>query len=82
MAKKKIYRTLILLTVLSDRPISEGMSIGDIDAECEDGDFTGKTDWQKVNEVLEGREAALAVIDTGSDTDFFQMDEDGNEFDE
>ena len=66
MAKKKIYRTLILLTVLSDRPLSEGMSIAQIDAECDDGDFTGKTDWQKVNEVLEGSEAALAVRDTGS----------------
>jgi hypothetical protein len=79
MAKVKIYKTLILLTVLSDRPLQEGMSIADIDAECEDGDFTGKTDWQEVNTVLEGKEAADAVRDTGSSTDFFQMDEDGNE---
>jgi hypothetical protein len=79
MAKKKIYRTLILLTVLSENPIPEGMSIEQIDAECSDGDFTGKTDWQKVNEVIEGEEAANAVRDTGSSTDFFQMDENGNE---
>ena len=79
MAKKKIYRTLILLTVLSEEPLSEDMSIQDIDEECEYGEYTGKTDWQKVNEVLEGREAAIAVLETGSSPDFFQMDENGNE---
>ena len=76
---KKIYRTLILLTVLSDRPIPEGMSIEAIDAECSDGEFTGKADWQEVNKELEGQEAANAVIGVGSSTDFFQMDENGNE---
>ena len=82
MAKVKIYRTLILLTVLSDRPIPEGMSVEDIDAECSEGDFTGKTDWQEVNKVLEGQEAADAVLGVGSSPDFFQMDENGNELDE
>ena len=82
MAKRKIYRTVIMLTVLSDRPLQEGMSIGDIDAECEDGDFTGKTDWQEVNTELEGEEAANAVRSTGSSTGFFLMDEDGNELNE
>ncbi len=79
MAKKKIYRTVIVLTVLSDRPIPEDMSVEDIDAECSEGEFTGKTDWQEVNTVLEGEAAADAVRDTGSSTDFFQMDENGDE---
>jgi len=82
MSKKKIYRTIILLTVLSESPIPEGMSVEDIDAECSEGEFTGKTEWQKVNEVLEGKEAADAVRDTGSSTDFFQMDENGDELED
>ena len=80
--KKKIYRTLILLTVLSDRPIPEGMSLEDIDAECSEGEFTGKTEWQEVNKVLKGNEAANAVLGVGSSPDFFQMDENGNELNE
>jgi hypothetical protein len=82
MAKKKIYRTTIQMIVLSEEPLSEGMSFEEIDANCDDGDFCGKTEWLKVNEVLEGREAAIAVEDTGSDPEFFQMDKDGNELEE
>lgn len=70
------------MTVLSEEPLPEDMSIEEIDENCSDGDFCGKTDWQKVNEVLEGREAAIAVEDTGSDPEFFQMDKDGNELED
>jgi hypothetical protein len=55
------------------------MSLEDIDAECSEGEFTGKTDWQEVNKELKGQEAADAVTGVGSSTDFFQMDEEGNE---
>jgi hypothetical protein len=80
MAKqKKIYRTIITLTVLSDYPLPEGMSIEEIDAECSDGEMTGKSDWLECNKELLGQEAADAVRGVGSSTDFFQMDENGNE---
>ena len=82
MAKKTIYRTQILLTVLSDRLIPEGMSLEDIDAECSEGEFTGKTEWQEVNTELVGEKAADAVRGVGSSIDFFQMDEEGNEVNE
>ena len=77
--KKKIYRTVITLTVYSDYPLPEGMSLEEIDANCEDGDFTGKTEFSEVNTVLIGQEAADAVLGVGSSPDFFQMDENGNE---
>jgi hypothetical protein len=79
MAKKKIYRTVIHMTVLSEEPLPEGISIEEIEANCSDGDFCGKTDYLKINEVLEGREAAVAIGDTGYDPEVFQMDKDGNE---
>jgi len=77
--KKKIYRTMVLLTVLSDYPLPEGMSLEELDANCADGDFTGKTDFQEVNREFEGQDAADAVFKIGSSPDFFQMDENGNE---
>jgi hypothetical protein len=58
------------------------MSVEEIDAECTDGEFCGSSEIIKDNEVLEGPEAADAVRDTGSSTDFFQMDENGNELDD
>lgn len=80
--KKTIYRTVIQLTVLSEEPLPQGMSINQIDANCEDGDFCGKADYIKTNEPLVGREAALAIEDTGSETEFFQMDINGNVIDD
>ena len=82
MKPRKIYRTIIQLTVLSEEPLHEGMGIDEIDANCEDGDFCGKADWIKVNEEVIGKEAADAVKDTGSDPEFFQMDDDGNEIED
>jgi hypothetical protein len=80
MAKqKKIYRTIITLTVLSDYPLPEGMSLEEIDGECSDGEMTGKTDWLECNKELQGEAAANAMRDVGSATEFFQMDENGNE---
>jgi hypothetical protein len=80
--KKTIYRTVIQLTVLSEKPLPEGMSLDEIEANCEDGDFCGKVDHIKTNEPLEGLRAAIAVEDTGSMPQFFQMDREGNVIDD
>jgi hypothetical protein len=82
MAKKTIYRTVIMLTVLSEYPLPEGMSVAQIDSECEDGDMTGKADWVENSTALQGMEAVNAVQGVGSSLDFFQLDEEGNDFNE
>ena len=64
---------------MSEEPIPEGVDLEEIDANCADGDYCGKTEWIKTNETLIGKEAAEAVEDTGSMPQFFQMDRDGNE---
>ena len=78
--KKTIYRTVIQLTVLSEEPLSEGIDLEEISANCELGDYCGKSKWLKVNEPIIGKRAAKAVQDTGNDPEFFQMDLLGNEF--
>jgi hypothetical protein len=77
--KKTIYRTIIQLTVLSDEPVPDGMCLEEIGANCDDGDFCGKSEYKEFNKPITGKDAANAVIDTGSDTEFFQMDKDGND---
>jgi hypothetical protein len=80
--KKPIYRTVIQITVLSEEPIPEGMDLEEIAAECEDGEFCGKFEHKKLNEPIAGKEAADAIKDTGSNTEFFGMDNEGNELEE
>lgn len=79
MAKKKLYRTVIQIEVLSEDPIPEGMSLDQIEEECNTGSFSGVHDFIKTNEVIEGEEAVKAVMAQGSSPDFFQMDENGDE---
>lgn len=80
--KKQIYRTVIQMTVLSEYPIPDGMDLEEIAGNCVDGDFCGKSEYKKINEPITGKRAANAVLDTGSDTEFFQMDNEGNEIEE
>ena len=40
--KKKIYRTVIQMTVLSEEPLPDGISLEEVVANCYDGDFIVK----------------------------------------
>lgn len=79
MAKKKIYRTVIQVEVLSEDPIEHSMSLSEIQRECDEGDYSGSWDTVISNEPISGKEAANKLIEQGSDPEFFQMDEEGNE---
>jgi hypothetical protein len=80
MAKKLIYKTVIQVTVLSDTPLTH-MSLSDVAYVIEDGDCSGQVEW-KPSKILVGKAAAKAVQAQGSDPEFFQMDEDGNELED
>jgi hypothetical protein len=83
MAKQKIlYRSVIEIEVLSEEPIPEGMSLNDIEDECNEGSFSGVHEYKITNEKLVGMDAVKATQLQGSSIDFFQMDEEGNELNE
>jgi hypothetical protein len=79
MAKKTIYRTVIEIEVLSEEPIPDGISLDDIEEECNTGSYSGVHDWKIRNEPLTGEAAADALSKQGTSTDFFGMDEVGND---
>ena len=79
MAKKKIYKSVLRVTILSEEPLPECVSLDTIQHEIDEGDWSGATDWESNDAELVGKEAAKAMLDQGSDPEFFQMDEDGNE---
>lgn len=82
MAKKTIYRSVIEFEILSEEPIPDGMTLGEIDEECNTGSFSGIHAYKTRNTKLVGKRAAKAVLRQASDPEFFQMDADGNNLDD
>ena len=79
--KKTIYRTTITMVVLSDEPI------GDVDMqtilnETDSGSWSGQCTTFEQDHPLTGRQAVNAVKRQGSDTEFFMMDDKGNELED
>lgn len=81
MAKKTLYRSVIQLEILSEEPI-ESMSLEEIAEECVNGSFSGVHEFKVQNQVVKGIKAARLTIAQGSNTEFFGMDDKGNELDE
>jgi hypothetical protein len=76
--KKKYYRTIIQVEVLSEEPIGD-VSMSEIIHNAQDGDWSGKNTTITQDEELSGKQMAEALLDQGSDPEFFQIDEEGEE---
>ena len=81
MTNRKFYKTIITIEVLTETPIMYSMSMADISREIEGGDFSGKYETIIENEVVDGKIASEILLEHGSDTEFFLLDEDGNDID-
>ena len=80
--KKKIYKTVISFTILSDTPYSIN-SLSGIAEDCDTGDCIGGNFITTVeNKELSGKRAVEEIEKLGSDPSFFQMDDSGNDFSE
>ena len=82
MAKKKIYKSVLRVEILSEEPIDDCIKLNDIDYQITNGDWSGAMDWEHHNAELHGMEAVTNVQNQGSDPEFFQMDEEGNEIED
>lgn len=75
------HRITITLEVLCpDDDAAEAiqmMSLDQIHRAVTDGDCSGRTQMGN-DEILTGKEAAQALLNQGSDPEFFQLDPDGN----
>ena len=78
--KKKIFRTIIKLVVLSEEPIDENLDIQDIMNECDEGAYIGTTNIGTPTTLI-GKTAVIEIEKAGSDAGFFNMSTDGNELD-
>lgn len=79
---KTIYKTTFVIEVLSEQPLPENVSLHMIEYETEDGDWLLSGKRVDTKEELSGRQAVEAILEAGSQPEFFQMDDEGNELDE
>jgi hypothetical protein len=77
--KKTIYRSVIQIEVLSEEPIPDGMTLGDIIEEGDSGGFSLVHAYSVRNTKLVGIRAARKVMAQASDTEFFGMNDDGDD---
>jgi len=65
----KYYRTIIQVEVLSDKPLSEEMTLGEIDYQITEGECSGRVTTVSCDEVSP-KEMAELLISQGSDPQF------------
>ena len=75
---KKLYKSIIVLEVLSEEPI-KNETLQDIVEETIVGEYSGNYDFTALNEEVEGMDAVELCEKHGTDTEFFGMDKEGNE---
>ena len=80
-SKRKFYQTTYHIELLTEEPMSDGVSLQDIAYEMTDGHASGVFDQEDVTE-LDGPAAAAALQAQGSDPEFFRLTEDGEDIDE
>ena len=80
--KKRIYRTVITITVLSEKPLIQSHnSMQNIIDGIDEGDYIGHTSFNDSQELV-GKNAVNEITKLGSNPEFFQMDCNGNDIEE
>jgi len=80
MTKRKFYRTVFTVEILSEKPLSDGIALADVNYMIVYGEHSGRME-RSDPEELDGLQAARALKKHGSDLSFFHLDEDGNDAD-
>ncbi len=79
--QRKFYVTTLTIKVLSEEPIPSYVELDGIVDEMDDGDYVGKVVETSEREVT-GKEMADLLHDIGSEPQFFQIDDDGNDLED
>jgi riboflavin synthase len=80
MTARKFYKTVITVEVLSEEPYDE-TDLSQVSYDITEGHHSGVVKITS-NEELTGKQAADELKAQGSDTDFFLLDENGDDVEE
>lgn len=78
ISNRTFYRTIVTVEVLSEEPLPPQISLDDIAMEIDDGDWSGKVEFGP-SEPIDGPTAARLLRAQGSDPEFFQLNEQGED---
>lgn len=80
MTERKFYKRVVQVTVISDEPFASGENRYIVRCLLNDGPDVGS--FETVSEaVLDGKQAVEELLNVGSDSTFFELDEEGNDVD-
>lgn len=75
---RQFIKTTFSITVLSDEPLPDDIDLEGVAHAIGDGPYIGG-EFRRETQELTAKEAATALVELGSEPDFFQLDEDGND---
>ena len=78
MTKRKFYRTVVQIEILSEDPYKE-TDLGEIMYDITEGHCSGEAKDVVRNEEKNGKEMAALLKAQRSDPEFFMLDEEGND---
>ena len=76
MTKRKFYKTVITVTVLSEEPFPDVVDLREVHYQITEGDYSGEANVTS-REELNGLETANELLRQGSDPGFFRLCEHG-----
>lgn len=77
MTKRKFFATTLQVTVLSEEPF-EWATLADVDSAITDGGCSGEVK-RMGNRLLDGKQAAQALLAQGSAPSFFRLTDTGED---
>ena len=78
LSTRKFYKTRIVVEVLSENPLSEGLELDSVHWGITNGDWSGTVKWHPPQK-LNGKQAAAALRKQGSDPGWFQLTDKGED---
>ena len=81
VSKRKFYREVITFEILSEEPIPDCLSLGDIHYHTTEGHMSGQFGSTKA-EIVDGATMAKLLEKQGSDPEFFMLTPEGEDNEE
>ena len=76
--ERKFYKTIFTITVLSEDPLKEIETLGELNYEITMGSCSGHIN-QDLSQTIDGPTAARLLEEQGSDPEFFELTSDGED---
>lgn len=81
MTKRKFYRSVFTVEVLSEEPLESDLTLDSVAYMITEGDCSGFVN-EELNQPIDGAKCAELLQQQGSDPEFFGIDEEGNDAEE